>query len=296
MVLPSLLLFASSALTELYPTSWENRQNQCQQCGIKGGDLSRIVGGEEAKPGEWPWIVVHKKDKYSSWNYDAMGCGGTLIGDKWVLTAAHCFYEDKDKQSKDYGKQVTFENNVTMVIGEYDITKGNNEDEPLRKELGIEKIIIHHQYAPGSPNSDNDIALVKLDESLDLSVYTPACLPPKDTDWTGQTAWACGWGMYDGQDILPAPILKETTLTITHMDCWGKDALCARKEGTTTCSGDSGGPLTVEVYGKHYLAGISRWASNGCQKGAHAGFTDVAAFRDWIDEQISNNGGRSTCP
>lgn len=64
-------------------------------CGIKGPSHTRIVGGVMAKPGDWPWMVnFDYKHNYANPGHH---CGGSLITDEWILSAAHCFYSDLDK-------------------------------------------------------------------------------------------------------------------------------------------------------------------------------------------------------
>ena len=60
--------------------------------------------------------------------------------------------------------------------------------------MKIEKIIIHEDYCVGNENI-HDIALVKLKEKVDVSIHTPACLPPKDADYSGKLASVYGWGV-----------------------------------------------------------------------------------------------------
>jgi len=257
------------------------------ECGIKGS-YSRIVGGEVTKEsGEWPWIVVHHR------NGKRMGgCGGTLIASNWVLTAAHCFFGAYG--TEDFTKQVLSENDMKVVIGEQDITTAYDKDDTKRKDLEIEQIIIHENY--NFPQ--NDIALLKLSNNLDLFTYTPACLPPKNKDWTGQTAWVYGWGRTKSSVFGSlSPFLKETSVTIYEMACQGKKSqLCAKDEESGSCQGDSGGPLTVEENGKHYLAGIVSWTERLCPTDRPAGYCDVSYMRDWIDRQMENNGGANFCP
>lgn len=64
-------------------------------CGKKGPGHTRIVGGQAAKPGDWPWIVTFDYE-FNTAN-PGHHCGGTLLTDEWILSAAHCFYDDKDK-------------------------------------------------------------------------------------------------------------------------------------------------------------------------------------------------------
>ena len=95
-------------------------------------------------------------------------------------------------------------------------------------------MIIHERYCQSS--AENDIGLLKLKEKLDMSIYTPACLAPKDADYTGKTGSVYGWGtekwapFYLGKNgkieygdcvkPLPkrSPVLRETTLTIDSKD------------------------------------------------------------------------------
>merc|ERR1712130_610859 len=135
-------------------------------CGAKKG--SKIVGGEEASPGEWPWIVVFSFGATDG--SQAGGCGGTLIADRWVVTAAHCV-EDTDADS------------ISVVIGEHTIrsdyyVSDDDDYDDVRKNLELEKIIMHEDYLM----PEHDIALLMLKEPVDLSVYTPACLPASGVD------------------------------------------------------------------------------------------------------------------
>ena len=146
---------------------------------------------------------------------------------------------------------------------------------------------------------ENDIALLKLKEKVDLSIYTPACLAPRGADYTGKTASVYGWGREKflhrscfkfNPPPQVSPVLKQTTLTIESNDkCQQRngtvpvcdkegneklhnmsmannikdDMLCGYNLGTDACQGDSGGPFTVEVDGKHTLVGVVSWG-HGC--------------------------------
>ena len=168
--------------------------------------------------------------------------------------------------------------------------------------MEIEKIIIHEGYTRCG-NQNHDIALLKLKEKLDLSKYTPACLPAKEVDYVGKNASVYGWGIekenWESSCFPPpnSPVLKETTVVIqSNSDCeqssgmvpccedvegvpeYKKECinasyqgrikdhmLCAQNPGTDACSGDSGGPLTVNEDGKHVLVGVVSWGY-GCAR------------------------------
>ena len=182
-----------------------------------------------------------------------------------------------------------------------------------RKVLEIEKIIVHERYI--HLTLEHDIALLKLKEKVDLSIYTPACLAPRGADYTGKTASVYGWGR---EKFLHrscfkfkpppqvSPVLKQTTLTIESNDkCQQRngtvpvcdkegneklhnmsmanhikdDMLCGYNLGTDACNGDSGGPFTVDVDGKHTLVGVVSFGF-GC--------AEVSVPQVWINTNSIN--------
>merc|ERR1719430_2703607 len=267
-------------------------------CGAKRGN--KIVGGDEASPGEWPWIVVFSFG--ASDGSQAGGCGGTLVADRWVVTAAHCV----DGWSAD---------SLSVVIGEHTIrsdyyVSDDDDYDDIRKNLELETIIMHEDY--DSFTTEHDIALLKLKEPLDLSVYTPACMPASGLDFTGETAWVYGWGTIEmGGNI--SDTLRETTQTIlSNEECMTKegeiddyvyymadsltdDMICGEAAGQDSCQGDSGGPFTVEVAGNHHLVGVVSWGHGCAVEGLPGVYSSVSYHREWLDHQMESNGGAQFC-
>ena len=161
----------------------------------------------------------------------------------------------------------------------------------LRKNLEINSIIIHPDYAPHSSSppaySQSDIALLKLKAKLDLDKYVPACLPERNRTFVGRTAWIYGWGNFIGRTEGPSSnILRQTTgKVISWQNCrsaehWPSGAgqrpldkgyLCTLGEplqyGTLrgVCAGDSGGPVTVQqADGRQLLIGVISSSSPQC--------------------------------
>jgi secreted trypsin-like serine protease len=131
----------------------------CTHCSLaSAGELStRIVGRGDAE--NLPWIVSLKNS--ATGNHF---CGGTLIADQWVLTAAHCLFNS--------GK-IKLASQLTATVGEYDL----NSD-PVTPASGIQQIYIHPDY--NSSTSVNDIALLKLGSSVNY----PNFIFPADNELT----------------------------------------------------------------------------------------------------------------
>ena len=147
-----------------------------------------------------------------------------------------------------------------------------------RRHLGIEEVFFHHDY---NNTVDSDIALLKLAHPLNLSTYTPICLPERNSMFVGSTAWVYGWGLMgtEGWDNHTAIALQETTVqVISNQQCnktehWPgpedtgilPSQLCAWTEGQDSCSGDSGGPLSLEGQdGRHLLIGVVSFGEQFC--------------------------------
>jgi hypothetical protein len=157
----------------------------CAQCGLE--KTRRVIGGVETAAGVYPWIAA------LSYNGDLGGCSGTLISSNWAITAAHCIFSGGP---------------TSLVLGEHDISTTNDADDTNRKEVSV-TTIVHPDYDASATN--NDIALLKLGEAVDLSIYTPACLPASSANYVGQTA-----KVYGGTIFLP-PTLLQVGARRTHV-------------------------------------------------------------------------------
>uniref|UniRef100_A0A8C7WQV6 Serine protease 56 n=1 Tax=Oryzias sinensis TaxID=183150 RepID=A0A8C7WQV6_9TELE len=247
---------------------------------------SRIVGGSPAPPGSWPWLVNLQLD-------GALMCGGVLVDSSWVVTAAHCFAGSRGESS------------WTAVVGEFDITKTDPDEQVLK----VNRIISHPKFNPKTFN--NDLALVELTSPVILSEHvTPVCLPSAMDPPTGTPCLVAGWGsLYE--DGPSADVVMEAKIPLlpqnTCKSALGKELVtstmfCAGylSGGIDSCQGDSGGPLIYQdlISGRFQLYGITSWGDGCGEKGKPGVYTRVTAFSDWIQAEIQKSVGsrEPTCP
>ena len=196
----------------------------------------RIVGGIEADIGEIQWQAnLAYKDELDQF------CGGTLLCDRFVLTAAHCVeYEAPD--------------NIVVILGDHN---KENENDPYEITNDVKKIILHPKYVPetSNDNSYNDIALLQLSKPVrNKKGIRSACLPkyePIDPRYPDMLI--TGWGRVRPSGPYSEVLLKAKVDLIPRNKCkemYGKDGgnvtermICASSPGKDTCQGDSGGIL-----------------------------------------------------
>lgn len=249
-------------------------------CGTnKGTSFNRIVGGEDADKGEFPWevsIQIKKREKYIH------NCGGAIINSKWVLTAAHCM--------DDIPKEL-----LLIVAGEYqlDIIEGNEQNSTVSR-------IILNNYDPYDYN--NDIALLKLTKPFELNsdYVAPICVPEGDEKFN-DTVLVAGWGRLS-ENGLPSRRLQKVALSLmpkqecidvftdAGYDIYLNNCIMCTKadEKRDACQGDSGGPLMCynENNEKIYICGIVSWGI-GCARPDTPGvYTKVTCNTNWIKDQI----------
>merc|ERR1712126_631376 len=240
-----------------------------------------IVGGSNAQRGSLPWQV-----SIQTWYHF---CGGTIIGKRWILTAAHCF---------SYGS-----NGVKIVAGEHNLRYSEGSEQ----KIYVQKHFTHPQY--GSRSQKNDITLLKLSQDLRFDSYTqPACLPKlanENHDYApGTNVIVSGWGStranYASRSS-PSVLQEVTVPLISDSTCkkskyYGSQIsysmFCAGNlgvGGVDSCQGDSGGPVVKMVNGKWTVLGIVSWGY-GCARPDKPGvYTRVARFDKWIQDTMKYN-------
>ncbi|NXY21407.1 CEL2A elastase, partial [Atrichornis clamosus] len=238
--------------------------------------VSRVVGGENARPYSWPWQASLQYRSNGKWYHT---CGGTLIATNWVMTAAHCI-----------SSSLTYR----VYLGKYNLAA----EEKGSIALSPEKIIVNENWDPQDVANGYDIALIKLPEHVALSDQIQlACLPPAQSILSSNTAcYVTGWGRLQTNGPLPDDLQQGLLLVVDYATCskpswWGKivkpSMVCAGGDGIiSSCNGDSGGPLNCQgADGRWEVHGIVSFGSSlGCnyyQKPSV--FTRVSAYNSWIE-------------
>ncbi|CAB3239924.1 unnamed protein product [Arctia plantaginis] len=253
-------------------------------CGIKNGpqtyestydiqDEERIVGGHNAQQNEWPWIVA-------LFNAGRQFCGGSLMDDTHVLSAAHCVAH---MTSWDVAR-------LTAKLGDHNI-KTNAETQHIERK--IKRVVRHRGF--DMRTLYNDVAVLTLDQPVTFTKNVrPICLPVGGrSTYQGNIGTVIGWGSLRESGPQPS-VLQEVSIPIwSNYECklkYGNAApggivdhmLCAGKASMDSCSGDSGGPLMVNENGRWTQVGIVSWGI-GCGKGQYPGvYTRVTYFMPWI--------------
>ncbi|XP_061448666.1 suppressor of tumorigenicity 14 protein [Rhineura floridana] len=239
---------------------------------------SRIVGGQDSDVAEWPWQVsLHGKD-------EGHLCGASLISEKWLVSAAHCFYNDNSRymDSKIW----------TAFMGLHDQRDRANN---YVQQRSIKSLIIHPFF--NDFNFDYDIALLELASLVNFSSYIqPICLPDVSHDFPpGKSIWVTGWGHTQqsgtGASILQKAeirVINQTTCSSLFPTSITPRMICVGllTGGIDACQGDSGGPLSsLEADNTMFLAGIVSWGEGCAQRNKPGIYTRVSQLRDWIKER-----------
>lgn len=237
-----------------------------------------IVGGQPAQSGAWPWQVRLAITTQEG----TFLCGGSLVSDQWVLTAAHCI---------DNAGSTVSPANVTVRAGSLQRDSGG-------VVVGVSRIIKHHAYEPAT--TDNDIALLRLSSPLPLSstinVVAPLSASQENQLAASNTlATVTGWGTTSPGGDSSTTLLQTQVPLLTSSDCAATSAygssrlssnmICAGypSGGKDSCQGDSGGPLVVpNGQGGHVLAGIVSWGESCAAPNYPGVYTRVANYQPWL--------------
>ncbi|XP_049549322.1 CLIP domain-containing serine protease 14D-like [Anopheles darlingi] len=245
-------------------------------------------GVQATRIGEFPWTALIEYERSNG--HLAYHCAGTLINQRYILTAANCV-SGIPRCWKVHG----------VRLGEWDFITSDVCDSghaaswaPI--DIGIEEIVVHSEYKRFDERQRNDIALVRLSSDVQYTAHIqPICLPFQNT--TTLIAYTVGWG-------ITAKGVATHRKMMTHLSVLNQKEylsvykcnefnitsaqICARSlvvHQTGTC--DPGGQLLHYHGNEYYLIGVGSFGLQNCGTGnAPVVFTKVVEYIDWIESTI----------
>lgn len=253
-------------------------------CGVRqqqaggGSDVPELTARQ---PGGWPWQVsleLATENKHF--------CGGAIISEYWVITAAHCFIPPVPQNLQE----------IVVVSG---LSRQMRPEQWVRYSSPHD-IIMHEQF--NEQTGENDIALVRMVERISFGAHVlPVCFPNSEIFFgnTWSPCYITGW-MKSGEET--TDLLQEAPVSfISFKDCnetifSGKlqpTMMCmdSEKSQDLACHMDSGGPVVCKVKGgrQFYLIGVVSWVSDCAQRWPGV-FTMTKSYLAWIQDVTSRYG------
>lgn len=241
---------------------------------IKGklpGGGNRIVGGRDASIEEYPWQITLRRKASANAPFKH-SCGGSILNENIILTAAHCVV---NRVAKDY----------IVVAGTSHKTGGDGV------VTRVSKIVWHERY--NGSIYDNDVALLLLQSPLPLNGFSisPVSLG-SEAPKAGQVVTITGWGALVEGGVSPEILQSVDIPIVSNEECAVKynpspildSMICAGIPvgGKDSCQGDSGGPLVI----RNVQYGIVSWG-RGCARATHPGvYSSVANLKSWIESNV----------
>lgn len=281
--------------------------NYVPTCSLKCGIVTSqgdplVINGTSAKRGELPWhSAIYRK---TTRPYEQI-CGGSLISHTIIISAAHCFWTDMEKQLP---PEI-----YAVALGKL-YRPWNDIHEVGAQKFNVQEIKIPPRFRGMLTNFQDDIALVILASAV---VYSPQVLPvcidfeinfERRQLNAGSFGKVAGWGL-TAQDGLASPVLKVTALPVVDIDrCFSEspysfqsyitsDKICAGYNnitGSAVCKGDSGGGLVFPSHERaeerYYLRGVvstSPTSNHACNAFVYTTFTQVSRHQHFIEEYLN---------
>lgn len=244
----------------------------------------KIVGGDEAEAHEFPYQISLQ------WNFNdgqSAGfhfCGGSLLNENFVLTAAHC----KTSYSND--------GFIEVVAAEHD----TETEEGPEQRRNVAAFIVHEGYDAVQGVSPDDIAVVRVDKPFQLNDKVKTVQLPKQLEQFEGDVTLSGWGSMSTTVNPEYPDkLRKVELPLVDIErcytLWGFDSALATSNvcagpidgSRSACSADSGGPLVKQSGHEVVQVGVVSWGAVPCGSPRRPTvFAGVSHYVDWIEKQL----------
>ena len=263
------------------------------QCSGNAFSGNKIIAGTDSAEHRWPFIFSLQRNNYHN-------CGGSILNEEWVMTAAHCC----DGLDINSGWEV--------VVGAHDHTTPSANEQ----RLNIKRVIMHPNFADEGFIA-NDMCLLKVDAMVLGSDVQVVCLPEQnEMPLSNEGCFVGGWGATCNpldHNCYPTKLQSVNNNILSDEQCSnslvggsfiGHAEICAIKieNGSpvqgNACNGDSGGPLVCVVDGEARQYGVVSWGMQGCMlEGSPSVFAEVSSYISWMKTIIRDTqnpiGGRS---
>ncbi|XP_012716135.2 tryptase-2 [Fundulus heteroclitus] len=245
---------------------------------------SSIIGGEEAPEGKWPWLVY--LDIVTDSGKRKWHCSGTILNEMWVLTAGRCWDDELWSRWDRTG----------VWIGTHDL------DMPSKRYMNVDRIQRSGDFKPEGKGFVNDIALIKLNKTLNFFKEGAKVKLPTDDDTfdASSECWIAGWGGDSKSEPTTARVLQQAKISILPQEKCNslfpntmeqRNVMCAgdAKGQKSACDGDYGDPLMCRRGNDFVQVGIMSFGTpDGCNKpDGPSIYTRVSSYMGFIKAYIN---------
>ncbi|CRK96749.1 CLUMA_CG010160, isoform A [Clunio marinus] len=254
---------------------------------------NRIWNGENATPGQAPYLIGILWYEFATTIQPLNICGGAIVNVWWTITAAHCLINN-----------LTGIGRFEIVVGQHFVSIANRSGREQFRNIAVE--FIHPNFAGGA--SAYDVALMRLDAPLapfNEFVQPIALQAQSAPPLQSGTVRSFGWGSVTGGPphvladelqtvqlpIMSSELCREVLSTILPSNPFSSSCMCTvRFENSgNVCNADSGGPAVANLNGQNVLVGVLAWGTSCTLSGFPTVWSAIGPVRTWIDQTIQAN-------
>jgi len=271
LIISALLL--ATALAVPRPSVLKKTPLKAYKSGIGG----RIVGGQDAEKGEFPWQISYQFDLGDGVAFHS--CGGSILNENKIVTAAHCCDGLGIEEAR-------------ITVGDYTVEDGDQDG--TEQIFKISSMKIHENF--DMETVDYDVCVLTLAGVIEMNEYAAPISLCTENEWAeGSKFTVTGWGLKSEEDFDISPILQKVEVPYVPQDVCAQDygdanaitdrMICAGEKGKDSCQGDSGGPMIhLKSESERDLVGIVSWGIGCAEEGYPGVYTRVSSVAEWINE------------